>query len=233
MNHDDAFLASIMESPEDDTPRLIYADWLEERGDARGEFVRLVCKLARRGKKTARRDGLEVRARELLAGQKDVWTAALVRLLDPIPWLKHVGQPTERDAEVYRIRSWDEWPGPEDQDVHAHYSLFQKCVDRLLTQAGPLQEEAEGLLGGVRSGVYNHAKQNVPLFDSDQDAWHGPSMSVWDVSYRASLFAVHLLLKQKMHAELIQAWTWVAAGHWPCGYAPGSRNRFGRLLMVY
>ena len=31
MNHDDAFLTAILESP-DATPRLVYADWLEEQG---------------------------------------------------------------------------------------------------------------------------------------------------------------------------------------------------------
>ena len=38
----DAFLAAILAAPEDDTPRLIFADWLEEDGDpARAEFIRL------------------------------------------------------------------------------------------------------------------------------------------------------------------------------------------------
>jgi uncharacterized protein (TIGR02996 family) len=37
------FVSATLESPEDDTPRLIYADWLEERGDPRGEFIRLQC----------------------------------------------------------------------------------------------------------------------------------------------------------------------------------------------
>lgn len=34
---DDAdFLRAIIDDPDDDGPRLIYADWLEERGDPRG-----------------------------------------------------------------------------------------------------------------------------------------------------------------------------------------------------
>jgi uncharacterized protein (TIGR02996 family) len=42
------FLADILEHPADDAPRLIYADWLEERGDPdRGEFIRLQVELAR------------------------------------------------------------------------------------------------------------------------------------------------------------------------------------------
>jgi uncharacterized protein (TIGR02996 family) len=41
------FLADIIEHPDDDTPRLIYADWLEEHGDAaRANFIRAQCHLA-------------------------------------------------------------------------------------------------------------------------------------------------------------------------------------------
>jgi uncharacterized protein (TIGR02996 family) len=40
MTHDDAFLQAILEAPEDDTPRLIYADWLDEHGElARDEWI--------------------------------------------------------------------------------------------------------------------------------------------------------------------------------------------------
>lgn len=42
-----ALLEEIIENPDDDTPRLIYADWLEERGGPRAEFIRLQCELAR------------------------------------------------------------------------------------------------------------------------------------------------------------------------------------------
>jgi uncharacterized protein (TIGR02996 family) len=41
-----AFLNAIKEQPEDDTPRLILADWLEEHGDPRGELLRLQVNLA-------------------------------------------------------------------------------------------------------------------------------------------------------------------------------------------
>jgi uncharacterized protein (TIGR02996 family) len=37
---EDAFLSVIIESPDDDGPRLVYADWLEERGDPRAAAVR-------------------------------------------------------------------------------------------------------------------------------------------------------------------------------------------------
>jgi len=45
---DAAFLRSIVNDPDDDAPRLIYADWLDEQGDAdRAEFIRLQVRLFR------------------------------------------------------------------------------------------------------------------------------------------------------------------------------------------
>jgi uncharacterized protein (TIGR02996 family) len=45
-----ALLAAICGEPEEDTPRLAYADWLDETGDpvksARAEFIRLCCELS-------------------------------------------------------------------------------------------------------------------------------------------------------------------------------------------
>ncbi|SRR5579871_3008402 len=41
MNADADFLAAIRANPDDDALRLVYADWLEERGDVRSELLRL------------------------------------------------------------------------------------------------------------------------------------------------------------------------------------------------
>ena len=48
-NHadEDAFKAYIAAHPEDDAPRLVFADWLEERGDSRGERLRLITRTRR------------------------------------------------------------------------------------------------------------------------------------------------------------------------------------------
>ena len=42
-----AFLAEIVDLPAEDGPRLIYADWLEERGDPRGDLLRRFVKAYR------------------------------------------------------------------------------------------------------------------------------------------------------------------------------------------
>ena len=43
---DRAFIRAILADPSDDAPRLVYADWLDERGDVRGPFLRLELVLA-------------------------------------------------------------------------------------------------------------------------------------------------------------------------------------------
>jgi len=64
----EAFLRPIIESPEDDALRLVYADWLEEHGDAaRAEFIRAQCALARMADDDPRRPELSAREQELLS----------------------------------------------------------------------------------------------------------------------------------------------------------------------
>jgi uncharacterized protein (TIGR02996 family) len=44
---DDAFLAALAANFDDETTRLVYADWLDERGDPRGPFLRAEVEWAR------------------------------------------------------------------------------------------------------------------------------------------------------------------------------------------
>jgi serine/threonine-protein kinase len=69
---EDAFLQAIAAAPEDDAPRLVYADWLEERGDPRAEYLRLLCAA------TATADeAVGARLRELRSGLDPTWAAAV------------------------------------------------------------------------------------------------------------------------------------------------------------
>jgi uncharacterized protein (TIGR02996 family) len=48
-------LRAVLAEPEDDAPRLIYADWLDEEGEGdRAEFIRVQCALARRNPRYCR-----------------------------------------------------------------------------------------------------------------------------------------------------------------------------------
>jgi uncharacterized protein (TIGR02996 family) len=75
---DDAFLSAIHADPDDESLRLIYADWLDEHGDdlgrARAELIRAQCELERLPPDDERRPGLEKRVRRLVKDHGKVWT---------------------------------------------------------------------------------------------------------------------------------------------------------------
>lgn len=73
----DALLASIRAAPDDDAPRLVYADWLSERGDPRGEFIAVQCALARPELERAQRLALEAREVSLLSQHGAAWLGPL------------------------------------------------------------------------------------------------------------------------------------------------------------
>ena len=77
MTHEEAFLQAIREAPDDDGPRLIFADWLEERGDPRGAFIRVQCALERLDPADPARADLEDEKRALLDRHEWEWTAPL------------------------------------------------------------------------------------------------------------------------------------------------------------
>jgi uncharacterized protein (TIGR02996 family) len=70
MSDQDAFLAAVHDAPDDDAPRLIFADWLDEHGEPdRAEFIRIQVEMRRERERNAqltpRLDELFLRAREI------------------------------------------------------------------------------------------------------------------------------------------------------------------------
>ena len=76
MTHDEAFLAAVREAPDDDAPRLLYADWLEERGDPR-RLIRAQCVLERLDPADPVRQELEEQTAAILGRHEEEWTAPL------------------------------------------------------------------------------------------------------------------------------------------------------------
>src|SRR5262245_25134410 len=76
--HQHAFLAAICERPEDDTARLVYADWLDDNGDApRAEFIRTQVRLTSMPPYHPETIDLEEIALDLLAEHRSAWVAHL------------------------------------------------------------------------------------------------------------------------------------------------------------
>jgi len=72
-----AFLAAIHADPQNDTPRLIFADWLDEQNDPRGSMVRLSCELARQPRLSPRWCELHHELRAWLDEYLDEWVGQL------------------------------------------------------------------------------------------------------------------------------------------------------------
>jgi uncharacterized protein (TIGR02996 family) len=99
---DAAFMRAILEAPQDDAPRLVYADWLTDHGDEadrdRAEFIRVQVELAR-GVGGAKRKRLEARDAELLNQYGDEWRKQLP------DFMRHRSTRFERGF-AGRVRCW-------------------------------------------------------------------------------------------------------------------------------
>lgn len=67
MNEDEAFIRAIVDNPGDETPRLVYADWLDDHDDPRGAYLRAEWE--------AIESGDIARLHELAVGLDPVWVA--------------------------------------------------------------------------------------------------------------------------------------------------------------
>ncbi len=76
-----ALMAAIIANPDDDTPRLVFADWLQEHGDehdrARAEFIRLQVETARLPERDKKRKKLDIAAEKLAKEHHATWLAPL------------------------------------------------------------------------------------------------------------------------------------------------------------
>jgi uncharacterized protein (TIGR02996 family) len=99
---------AILAAPDDDAPRLVYADYLLEHDDPRGEFIIIQCTLGRavsgvRGgsRVSAARDSfdeLKQRERQLLHKNGRAWLGPYGRILRKVTWRRGFLWSAEMDA---------------------------------------------------------------------------------------------------------------------------------------
>jgi hypothetical protein len=142
-----------------------------------------------------------------------------IALLETVPWFANLGKPHPRDAEVVRIHSWAEWPGPEGG--HGYwFGRWPAFVQETIEAAEPARRaELKEVWDRVYALVLNRAARNVPGFDPAQDAWHGPTACVHDAAYIAALVAWHIHLGRPIPRIIAEEWLWYADGQWPCDFA--------------
>lgn len=101
MSDERALLAAIWEHPHEDTPRLMYADWLQENGQPeRAEFIRVQCELAPLDEWDEKRPTLEKREKKLLKQFEKAWRAKLPADLRKSPFRRGFVAPEQRKMDV-------------------------------------------------------------------------------------------------------------------------------------
>jgi uncharacterized protein (TIGR02996 family) len=117
---EDALLAAVAAAPLDDAPRLVYADWLQDRGDeARADYLRAVVALthppeqpAAVEKCVALADTLDADWRRAVGGRFEVvlegsaamqLVAFLLRMVVGLAFQEHIGP--WRSGEPIRLRA--------------------------------------------------------------------------------------------------------------------------------
>ena len=73
-------MKQVAADPDDDTPRLIMADWYDEQGDPRGQFIRAQCEMETLDWDTPRFDQLENEVDVAITKHRAKWVRALPKL---------------------------------------------------------------------------------------------------------------------------------------------------------
>jgi uncharacterized protein (TIGR02996 family) len=140
--HDEAALfQAILAQPDDEGLRLVYADWLEERGDPRAEFIRVQCALAH-DPPEPRRAELQARELHLLKKYWRIWNGPLHRAL--------AGTPLSARAQYHRglVTRWQYRRGFVENIIAPAAGLVRHAD--LLFRLGPLRHAK---LFGVREVI--------------------------------------------------------------------------------
>lgn len=99
MSDEAALLAAILAHPDEDTPRLMYADWLDEHGQPeRAEFIRIQCR-------PDADEAAEQRVAELEERNRAKWLAGLPHF-HSARWRFRRGFPEHLDAACGHLLSW-------------------------------------------------------------------------------------------------------------------------------
>jgi uncharacterized protein (TIGR02996 family) len=116
MSEETAFLKAILEEPDDDALRLVYADWLEERGDFLSDLIRVQCRLAKMPQGDPARAELLYRTGELIAkhgkGLAHRWSVVANQRRDQQSFFRRLSIPAENFWE-HQIRWRKTWCWPD------------------------------------------------------------------------------------------------------------------------
>jgi uncharacterized protein (TIGR02996 family) len=98
-------LARVCAEPDDDSPRLIFADWLDEQGDPRGEFIRVQVAISRLPAEDPTRTALLDREATLLARHHARWSEPLRGVASTAEFRRGFAETVFIDAKTFLLRA--------------------------------------------------------------------------------------------------------------------------------
>ncbi|MCI0702035.1 MAG: TIGR02996 domain-containing protein [Planctomycetia bacterium] len=163
MHDEDDFLRKLLENPADDTTRMVYADWLDERGDDQSKLkaqflrvtVRLMGPIQRHGWRSARKKELQ----QLAAKLPTEWLAVVSRVrVENCPRAR--AKQTEEFAGHYGIRfsficekRWDELTATDENTTMRFCEGCQQLVHYCETIDQAREQAWQGHCVAVSLGV--------------------------------------------------------------------------------
>jgi uncharacterized protein (TIGR02996 family) len=169
MNQEEAFLAALAENPEDETTRLVFADWLEEHDEPdRAEFIRVQCALARLAANDPTRTELTRRETELFRQGAGNWLdRAALDLLFGVEF-----DPAEQEVVVGPL-----WEGEMDAFAFERGWLHSLCF---VWMAGPADSWRRWLRAGFASPAFRLLHTFESWYVDEDEDWDPPSSLVED-----------------------------------------------------
>jgi uncharacterized protein (TIGR02996 family) len=163
MHDDNDFLRKLLENPADDTVRLVYADWLDERADeestAKAQFLRLTVRLLEPDQSAKAYIKLHRELQPLAAKLPTDWLAVVSRL--NVERCAGKRTPPVRVAGGLRMnqffnfvcdKRWDELT-PTDDDAVRHCSQCKESVHYCDTIGAAREHAARGHCVAVDLGI--------------------------------------------------------------------------------
>lgn len=124
-----ALLNGIRDNPNDDAPRLIFADWLEEHGEAeRATYIRLAIELNQLGEEHPRYDDVHDRYAAIWREHRKQWDQGLPKTL--------------LDSGFQNRGFWDGWRADGITFLRHIESLWQREPVSDITLTGPVEDFA-------------------------------------------------------------------------------------------
>jgi uncharacterized protein (TIGR02996 family) len=167
MHDEDAFLQKLLENPADDTLRMVYADWLDERGGdesrAKAQFLRVTVRLMGPIRRIGWRSARHKELHQLAALLPPAWLAVTSRLkIEGCADARARLDPDELAQYGIRFnvvcdKRWDELTATDDATVR-HCGTCKQNVHFCDTIEAARARAWRGECVAVSLGVIRHGK---------------------------------------------------------------------------